>query len=45
MMVKMKITAFWDAMPCSLVEMYQHFQEFAASIFRVDTEAEGRSFF
>jgi hypothetical protein len=45
MMVKMKISVFWDVMLCSLVERWQHFQELAASIFRIDTETEGRSFF
>jgi len=33
--MKMKITAFWDVNPCSLVEVYRCFRALSVSAYRV----------
>lgn len=39
--MEVKITVFFDVVPCSLVDMYQKVEEPAVSIFTVKMEAPG----
>jgi hypothetical protein len=36
MAVTVKITVFWDVMPCTLVDEHQHLRELDAFTFKVD---------
>jgi hypothetical protein len=36
MAVTVMITVFWDVMPCTSVDEYQHFRELVAFTFKVD---------